>query len=312
MTAFQTLVGRALLVAGDPPRVLGAGIQLTPQHVLTCWHVIQDAADAGLAPVRVEVPDELTRPVTAEVVWSRAVGPRGDGDVALLRTSRPLSSAPATLVDCGNVDLDVRIVGHPGQLPSQVIARARLTGRTDPLTGWRQLDRQSAATVTVDRGFSGAGVFDGGGAVLGMVVGRPNPAHQTVAWMLPVRAWTGMLPADLRLAVAPSVSATRALSFAEKVALSRLLAEVPIMADVRTRDLVFQSLPTHIRLAVRSYGQLGLDSLHLIKTVLEFHDGFMDLYRVLDELTGESSIPLQQLHDYATTLRIVTDAEEDR
>ncbi|HYN94878.1 MAG TPA: trypsin-like peptidase domain-containing protein [Pilimelia sp.] len=311
MTTSQTLAGRVRILAGDPPVVAGAGIQLTANHVLTCWHVVHDGHSTR-RPLGVDVPAERQGPVAADMIWSADIGPDGGGDLAVLRTAAVLPSAPAALADHGDSDVDVRIVGYPPYSPAQVIARARATGPADAGTGWRQLDQISATTAAVSPGFSGAGAFDADGAVVGMVVAKATAGHGTVAWMLPVRHWHALLPASLRLPVLTRVTRAHAPSFDEKMALSRLLAQVPVLREPDSRQAVVSALPEHLRLAVPSYGRLGLDTFGLVRTVLEFHEGLADLHRVLLALEGPSSVPLQRFHDLAASLGLLPRAGEDR
>nr|WP_308220887.1 hypothetical protein [Micromonospora phytophila] len=144
-----------------------------------------------------------------------------------------------------------------------------------------------------------------------MVMARTSVGQQLVAWMLPVRQWRAMLPAAL---LPPAVRTARApgpLSFAEKMALARLLEEVPVVQDPDTRKLVVQSLPNPIRRSVRLFGPLGLDMFGLIRTGLEYDGGIASLYRVLLAMEGPGSKPLQAFHDLAEHLDLLTGTEDN-
>ncbi|WP_412538377.1 trypsin-like peptidase domain-containing protein [Longispora sp. K20-0274] len=294
---FHTLAGRVRVLAGEPGRVVGAGVQLTAEHVLTCWHVM------GEAPAVLALGGEA-EPVPVETLFSVAVGPRGEGDLAVLRTAAPLTSPPAALVDCGDADLDVRIVGHPAHSPAPVLARARLVGPTDPVTGWRQLDRISVATVAVDRGFSGAAVFEAAGRVVGMATARSQLGPQTVGWMLPVRRWQELLPADLAAALLRPARLAPPTP-AERTALALALAEVPTVADPLSRQELIDALPAHLRLHIRVHHRLGLDCRSIVGTALDHERGIADLYDALLALEGPSSIGLAAFRELAETMRLL-------
>ncbi|WP_410811474.1 trypsin-like peptidase domain-containing protein [Micromonospora sp. 067-2] len=322
MIGTRPLDGRVRVLAGRPASVVGAGIQLTSDHVLTCWHVVHDGAGSNPTGLLVDTPAHPEARVTAEVAWSRSVGPEGDGDVAVLRCATPLPSAPATLADRGNDEFDVRIVGFPANTPASVVVTARTVGPVDAATGWRQLDRVSSVTAGIDRGFSGAGVYDADGAVVGMVMARTRVGEQLVAWMLPVRLWrallpsgllpTGLLPSAGRTATGAARRPVGAVSFAEKMALARLLEDVPVLRNPDSRQLVTQSLPPHMWRAVHPFGPLGLDMFSLIRTGLEYDDGIPALYHVLLAMEGHDSRPVKAFHDLAESLGLLTRTEDNR
>ncbi|WP_433312010.1 trypsin-like peptidase domain-containing protein [Micromonospora sp. CA-269861] len=325
MTGTRSLAGRVRILGGHSPSVVGAGIQLTTDLVLTCWHVVNDGTGADQPGLLVDTPSQPGTRIAAEVTWSRAVGPAGEGDVAVLRCATPLPSAPATLADRGDDEFDVRIVGYPANTPASVLVMARAVGPVDASTRWRQLDRVSSATAAVDRGFSGSGVYASDGAVVGMVLARTSVGQQLVAWMLPVGQWPALLPPDLlppgllppavlpsgpRPAVARPVPAP--LSFAQKMALARLLEEIPVLRHPDSRQLVIQSLPSHISRMVKPFGPLGLDMFGLIRTGLEYEDGIAALYRVLLLTEGSGSTPLRAFRDLAESLGLLTGTEDNR
>ncbi|MBG6070137.1 trypsin-like peptidase domain-containing protein [Micromonospora ureilytica] len=321
MTGARSLAGRVRIHGGPSSSVIGAGIQLTADLVLTCWHVVDDGTGAADRPgLLVDTPSHPGTLVGAEVTWSRGVGPAGDGDLAVLRCATPLPSAPATLADRGDDEFDVRIVGFPANTPASVMVVARAVGPVDASTGWRQLDRISSATAGVDRGFSGSGVYAPDGAVVGMVLARTSVGQQLVAWMLPVGQWRALLPpgllppALLPSGPLPAVGRTAPgpLSFAQKMALARLLEEIPVLRHPDSRQLVIQSLPPHISRMVNPFGPLGLDMFGLIRTGLEYEDGIAALYRVLLLTEGSASKPLRAFRDLAESLGLLTGTEDNR
>ncbi|MEU8156044.1 trypsin-like peptidase domain-containing protein [Micromonospora sp. NPDC048986] len=320
MTGTRSLAGRVRILGGHSSSVVGAGIQLTSDLVLTCWHVVDDGAGGGPAGVLVDTPSHPGTRVAAAVTWSRGVGPAGDGDLAVLRCATPLPSAPATLADRGDDEFDVRIVGFPANTPASVMVLARAVGPVDVGTGWRQLDRISSATAGIDRGFSGSGVYAPDGAVVGMVLARASVGQQLVGWMLPVGQWRALLPSGLLppalLPPGPLAAVARAtprtLSFAQKMALARLLEEIPVLRHPDSRQLVIQSLPPHIGRMVNPFGPLGLDMFGLIRTGLEYEDGIAALYRVLLLTEGPTSRPLRAFRDLAESLGLLTGTEDNR
>ncbi|MGW5557859.1 trypsin-like peptidase domain-containing protein [Micromonospora sp. NPDC003944] len=332
MTGTRSLAGRVRILGGHSPSVVGAGIQLTTDLVLTCWHVVDDGAGGDQHGLLVDTPSQPGTRVAAEVLWSRGVGPAGDGDLAVLRCATPLPSTPAALADRGDDEFDVRIVGYPVNTPASVLVLARAVGPVDASTGWRQLDRVSAATAGIDRGFSGSGVYASDGAVVGMVLARASVGQQLVGWMLPVAKWSALLPPGLlpptvlpprppsallpRPRSAPDGAASAPVpappSFAQKMALARLLEDIPVLRHPDSRQLVIQSLPPHIGRMVKPFGPLGLDMFGLIRTGLEYEDGIAALYRVLLLTEGSASKPLQAFRDLAESLGLLTGTEDNR
>lgn len=295
----STLTGRVRVLAGDPGRIVGAGVALSAHQVLTCWHVVFDASGRAADGLAVAEPT-ASGPIAAEVAWAEPIGARGEGDLALLVTGTPMAGPAARLADCGEAEFDVRLIGHPAQSPAQVLARARLVGPADPVTGWRQLDRLSTATVAVDRGFSGAAVFDPEGRVVGLAVARSQIGPQTVGWMIPVRAWRLLLPAGIVPAVV-AAPRTAPLTTTERSGLARALADVPTMIDPLGRAELIASLPDAIRLRVRVTNRLLLDCRELVSTALDTVGGFSALFRGLSEREGVDSISLQAFRALAET-----------
>ncbi|MGC4868069.1 trypsin-like peptidase domain-containing protein [Micromonospora sp. DT53] len=322
MTGARPLAGRVRIHGGRSSSLVGAGIQLTTDLVLTCWHVVDDGTGTDQPGLVVDTPSHPGTRIAAEVTWSRGVGPAGDGDLAILRCATPLPSAPATLADRGDDEFDVRIVGFPANTPASVMVLARTIGPVDASTGWRQLDRISSATAGIDRGFSGSGVYASDGAVVGMVLARTSVGQQLVAWMLPVGRWPALLPSGLLppalLPSGPLPVGVRGtprpapLSFAQKMALARLLEEIPVLRHPDSRQLVIQSLPPHISRMVNPFGPLGLDMFGLIRTSLEYEDGIAALHRVLLLTEGSASQPLRAFRDLAESLGLLTGTEDNR
>ncbi|MGK5497356.1 trypsin-like peptidase domain-containing protein, partial [Streptomyces sp. URMC 125] len=214
-------------------RVIGSGVLLGGDTVLTCAHVL----GSRVSPVTVDFPEiEGAESSTATVIDGCWVPPQGEdrGDVALLRLHRPppgRHSAPllrAVAVRGTRVDL----CGYADSLRGAL--GVALTATVNLSFGERvQLDLPPSHLPR--RGFSGGPVLDMDDppSVLGITVARylnasePEPlamAHmipvETIARYLPgVRPWVGGLPAVQRSLTA-SASSGRATDFgyAERLA----------------------------------------------------------------------------------------------
>lgn len=179
----------------------GAGVLVAPDTVVTCAHVVE----AALGLARTDEPPggnvELgflalppgQRSVAARVPadgWFRA-GPVGDLAVLKLEVRAPAGSGVAPTARCGvGVGLSVRVFGHPAEAPSGLWARARIAGAGGPHPGWWQLDGADVTGARIERGFSGAGVWNAdGSAVLGVlasVLATAGADTTRVAWMIPL------------------------------------------------------------------------------------------------------------------------------
>ncbi len=62
---------------------------------------------------------------------------------------------------------------------------------------------------------------------------------------------------------------------------------------------------------MRPFGPLGLDMFGLIRTGFEYEDGIATLYRVLLELEGPGSKPLQAFRDLAEKLGLLPGTEDN-
>jgi WD40 repeat protein len=205
--AFQA---RLLDITGRP---VGGGVVVDERHVLTCAHVVVDALGDAITPVQppqgtVEV-DFLTAdaaPATARVVAGGWVPPdrTGRGDVAVLELPGPLPegvvAAPLRRVARLRGDR-FEVVGFPrgSGYETGVSASGVLGGRAGPGREWVELQGVAVTGHRVERGFSGAPVYDQRvGAVVGIVVADDRVAEAKLAWMLPVATlvdyWAGLAP----------------------------------------------------------------------------------------------------------------------
>lgn len=175
--------------------ILGAGVLLDREHVLTCAHVAM--ADKELAVDMVGlagVPSSEARIVDGLRVEATA-GERGDVAVLKLSTPQP-DGIGATLRRAALTwDRPVHTLGYPqGRgLEIGVWARMTLAGRAG--VEWLQMNRRSDGEQRVRAGFSGSGVADDAtGDVLGIVVSEYTDDAAGLSWMLPVEAIAAYLP----------------------------------------------------------------------------------------------------------------------
>ncbi|CAM5511465.1 trypsin-like peptidase domain-containing protein [Streptomyces abikoensis] len=196
--------------------VLGAGILLATDAVLTCAHVIptDPGAPAGAAAPSAEVLAELVgvpgaRPVRARVADGCWVPELADsrGDVALLTLAEPQDARHAAPLHrvAPTRGRSVWMCGFPStrELQDGVWFRATLAGPSGPRGEWVQMFPVTPEE-TVRPGFSGAAVTDAEThRVLGMVVSRyddrssaaPASRRLHLSYMIPIETVVRHLPA---------------------------------------------------------------------------------------------------------------------
>lgn len=187
----------------------GTGVLLGGRHVLTCAHVLEDA---GAAPERAAEVRVWVAGRRGGESWRSAARlvpdcfvPKSDtqrGDVALLELEAPLPRDVGARLRMAPIrGVVVQTFGFPAEILNGMDAEARLV-TTDQ--GERVLMKAlPGTTLDIRRGFSGAGVVDASGDVLGIVVavyeddprldGRPR-AYGPRAYMLPVESIVNYLP----------------------------------------------------------------------------------------------------------------------
>ncbi|WP_424891974.1 trypsin-like peptidase domain-containing protein [Streptomyces sp. XH2] len=196
--------------------VLGAGILLAADAVLTCAHVIPTGPDdlTGHAVPGGEVLVELVgvpgaRPVPARVADGCWVPELADsrGDVALLTLAEPQDARHAAPLHrvAPTRGRSVWMCGFPStrELQDGVWFRATLAGPSGPRGEWVQMFPLTPEE-TVRPGFSGAAVTDAEThRVLGMVVSRyddrssaaPASSRLHLSYMIPIETVVRHLPA---------------------------------------------------------------------------------------------------------------------
>lgn len=178
----------------DPDLVLGAGVLLGPEFVLTCAHVALRAPELvvdlmghdGLPAVGAEVVDELC---VAEFPGVR----RGDVALLRLREPRPADDGARLRRLAITRDRPARVLGYPRLFDDGLWALTTLVGRVGP--EWVQMNRRSDVEQRVRAGFSGSGVVDDlTGDVVGIVVAEYTDEEAGLSWMLPTEAIIAHLP----------------------------------------------------------------------------------------------------------------------
>lgn len=191
--------------------IVGCGFLVSDRLVLTCAHVVNAAVGAQ--------PDERVRPaqqVIAEFPLVAAgqtmratvqtwvpIEADATGDIALLHLADPPPAAaePVRLATTPDTwDHPFRTYGFPRGYPGGLWASGRILGRQRH--GWVQLEDVKAAGAAVERGFSGAAVYDEQlHAVVGMVVAQDLHESNKIAFMLPADTLAALMPAGPATAV---------------------------------------------------------------------------------------------------------------
>ncbi|MGW4024481.1 effector-associated domain 2-containing protein [Streptomyces sp. NPDC005009] len=209
---------RILDARGTP---VGAGVLVAGNRVVTCAHVVEgalgpDAGDPREAELTVDFPGSLAPgagPVRASVAprgWAPPDEERADVAVLDLHGDAPVDCRPAGLRPCGPArDRIVRAFGQVVGAPAGLWLRARLVGSGGLSPEWMQLEAASEAGDRLRQGYSGAGVVDDSGYVIGLVVAEDTRAERRTGWLIPVEVVVRYCP-DLADAVTgPVVGAGR-------------------------------------------------------------------------------------------------------
>jgi hypothetical protein len=248
------------IMAPDGSRVAGAGVLVNLGRVVTCAHVISEAlgttdtTDVPTGMVRVDFPQGPDGSVYEARVISNGWFPERAtaGDLAMLEIlgAEP-AVAPAPLRLAGQPGHRmISVLGHPPGQDIGVWARAMLIGRGGPRQEWIQLDAIRSTGKRIEKGYSGAGVWDEENeAVIGCLVATDRSQQDRVAWMIPVEVLVHYWP-DLRELVQRAPSGARwrsarpekrkekpSIAAAERQRIAAALLALRGIRDRATRDL---------------------------------------------------------------------------
>ncbi|MFF5963102.1 trypsin-like peptidase domain-containing protein [Streptomyces collinus] len=286
----------------------GAGVFISGSRILTCAHVVTEALgrphdEAVPAGSRVLVdfaPSGDVRPRSARTIaggWFPALP--ASGDIAVLELEPedlPVTARPAALFPGDGSQLTrVSVYGHPSPgLGDGVWVEAIATGTGGPNPAWRQLDGR-AHGVAVQRGFSGAGVWDRAlGGVIGLVVAAYSSAAERVAWMFPLaavaREWT-----PLAALLAPPGLAPAELTARQCAELARLIASIPKFGTLGGRQDLVSLLRPEISSVVSERPEPHAHLYHVVRTSTDYEGGLDELIGALRILVGDDSIAVRSI-----------------
>ncbi|WP_234352818.1 tetratricopeptide repeat protein [Streptomyces sp. NRRL B-1140] len=162
---------------------VGAGLLVTPHHVLTCAHVVRPGSVLGVPDDPVYVEFQYAQEhgaIPATVVpdgWHPATG-SDSGDIAVLELGAPAPAeaepAPLRTTDPGTWDHRFRAYGYPKEHPRQgVPVRGEIIGHAGG--EWLQVEASPHTGWALEQGFSGSPVWDmNSQGVVGMLVARDS------------------------------------------------------------------------------------------------------------------------------------------
>ncbi|MEU7482758.1 trypsin-like peptidase domain-containing protein [Streptomyces sp. NPDC042319] len=195
---------------GEGGEIAGAGFLIAPDLAVTCAHVVSDAlrtphqqALPDGARVRVDLPLNGGGAADAEVAHWLPYADDGTGDIAVLRLRAPIDGArPLRMAEATSVwEHAARVAGFPATSPGGVWHMGRL--RAGTAEGWVQFSQGDAHGTPIERGFSGAPVWDEElGAVVGMVV-RSQLSGPRQSFLIPTGALLAAFP-DLAPVLRPA------------------------------------------------------------------------------------------------------------
>ncbi|HLC16995.1 MAG TPA: serine protease, partial [Thermodesulfovibrionia bacterium] len=209
--SLETALVRLLVNDKTPRKPVGAGFLVTPNHVLTCAHVINDALrrkqNASECPdvtVLLDFPLIKNQPLmSAKIIkWfpvqdDSAVGKIEDIAVLELLPDVPLPAeahpVPVVVLDDKSfTEHRVRMCGFPVGVDDGTYANGRLQGLT--AKGWVEIHHNLDSGI-VEEGFSGTAVWAiMENAVCGMTVSMLSRQKATTAYMIPASTLINAFP----------------------------------------------------------------------------------------------------------------------
>jgi hypothetical protein len=185
----------------------------------------------------------------------------------------------------------VSVFGHPARVPDGLWARGRVVGPGGAHPPWRQIDGLDAVGAPVERGFSGAGVWDlSRGLVVGVLAAVLAPRRMDiadsprVAWMIPL----DVLDATPFAVAAPSRAAvdwSAPLPSALWSLVDRLLAVESFRED--PGPLLAQLSPA-ISAGTSRSSKPRLQLYHVVGRCGEFVQGPAELVRTVRWMEGDT------------------------
>ncbi|MBE9039733.1 PD40 domain-containing protein [Oscillatoriales cyanobacterium LEGE 11467] len=151
-------------------KVIGAGFLVSPQHILTCSHVVAfalgiraDSTHIPTAEVSLDFPRVAPgQKLKAKVIFWLPVNPQESvEDIAALKLTSPLPEAvrPSRLVTAEDLwGHGFRVLGFPEGKPNGAWASGTFRGGI--ANGWVQLEDLKQSGYRLEEGFSGAPVWD--------------------------------------------------------------------------------------------------------------------------------------------------------
>lgn len=304
----------------------GAGVLVEPSgmgvHILTCAHVVTAALGlsaggrrtapnpfGGQAPegdLLVDLPGRDWSAVVRTLPggWSppppldrvdpgRSLADCGDLAVLIPRDAPPRlprGGGALPVAPCGPAgDRRVAIIGYPRGAPAGLVATAQVTGRGGPCPDWVQLDRVRMTGAAVERGFSGAAVWDPAiRRVIGLITATSGDRTAGIAWMLPTEAVARLWPplrGALRAPASPSCSPP---SIEESYELAEALLDVPQIGLDSGRLLRLQ-LPAAVRRNVPDHPWPRQQLQALVRACADQPGGCAALRTAVHQLGGGSA-----------------------
>jgi hypothetical protein len=293
---------------------VGSGVLVDGGRVLTCAHVVQAALELGEGEspgdrhVVLDHPGSLTADVSHGWVLPQGWAPpdRERADVAVLTLSGPAPSdcVPARLRPCGPVRRrEVRVFGQASAAGPGVWVTARLLGAGGLSPDWVQMDSLDPADERVRGGYSGAGVVDDSGDVIGVVVAARRPAGSRVAWMIPVEAVVRYCPLlGDALDGAPAPVPAPAWPPGADRELTTALVKVPSMRDPQRRESVLRDTGEEIFVLAERSPVLIEDVRGVVELCLQYADGIDRLAAAL-RWYERGSLPMREFERVVLRLR---------
>lgn len=282
----------------------GAGVFIGNDRILTCAHVVAEAlarTEEQVVPADSTVlvdfaPSGDARPRRARTVdggWLPARSASGDIAVLELEAGQPPTEArPAALfAGTGAERTEVSVYGHPRPgLGDGLWVEATATGPGGPNPTWRQLDGR-ANGVAIQRGFSGAGVWDHRlGGVIGLVVAAYASSIERLAWMYPLaavaREWTPL--ADLINTGSTPAGVSQTLTAHQCAELARLIASIPAFGTLGGRQDLVSLMRPEIGSVVAERPEPHAHLYHVVRTSSDYEGGLDELIGAVRTLIGDS------------------------